>query len=53
MIAAVNVVNVDNDITEDILVAASSTAADKKHLQSPSGDHWFLNEPALQGRRKA
>ena len=37
MIAAVNVVNVDDDITEDILVAVSSTAADKKHLQSPSG----------------
>ena len=53
MIAAVNVVNVDDDITEDILVAASSTAADKKHLQSPSGDHWFLNESALQGRKKS
>ena len=43
----------DDDITEDVSAAASSTAADTTHLQSPSGDHWYLNEPASQDRKKS
>ena len=43
----------DDDITKDVSVAASSTAADTTHLKSPSNDHWYLNEPALQGRKKS
>ena len=43
----------DDDITEDISAAASITAADTTHLQSSSGEHWYLNEPALQSQKKS
>ena len=43
----------NDDVTENTSGAASSTAADTTHLQSPSGDHWYLNELASQGRKKS
>ena len=45
--------DIDDVLTEDISAAASSTAADATHLQSSFDDHWYLNEPASQGRKKS
>ena len=48
-----NVVTPTMTFTEDISAAALSTAADTTYLQSSSGDHWYLNEPASQGQKKS